>query len=222
MLTAAAALHQPAPARHQTMAWFSRDGREWSEPAEIGEPDPWLWRVTWHGAAAFGVAYHTAGGNFTRLYTSPDGVRFRPLVERLFDRGYSNESALVFLPGGTALCLLRRDREQATAQLGSARPPYTEWSWKDLGVRIGGPNLLRLPDGRLIAAGRLYDGRVRTAVCRLDAESGTLEEILALPSGGDSSYPGLVWHGGRLRVSYYSSHEGKTGIYLAVIKLPAK
>ena len=39
-------------------------------------------------------------------------------------------------------------------------------------------------------------------------------------SGGDTSYPGLVWHDGLLWMSYYSSHEGKTSIYLARIRLP--
>ena len=39
--------------------------------------------------------------------------------------------------------------------------------------------------------------------------------FLELPSGGDTSYPGLVWYDGILWVSYYSSHEGKTSIYLA-------
>ena len=35
----------------------------------------------------------------------------------------------------------------------------------------------------------------------------------------DTSYPGLVWHEGQLWVSYYSSHEGKTSIYLARVRL---
>jgi hypothetical protein len=80
--------------------------------------------------------------------------------------------------------------------------------------------MLRLPDGRLLAAVRLYDGRTRTSLCWVDRASGRLEEALVLPSGGDSSYPGLVWHDGLLWVSYYSSHEGKSSIYLAKVKLP--
>jgi hypothetical protein len=43
--------------------------------------------------------------------------------------------------------------------------------------------------------------------------------LLDLPSSGDSSYPGMVWHQGLLWISYYSSHEGKTAIYLARVKL---
>ena len=53
---------------------------------------------------------------------------------------------------------------------------------------------------------RLYDP-VRTSLCVLHADEGRLEELLALPSGGDASYPGMVVEGNELRVSYYSSHE---------------
>jgi hypothetical protein len=38
-------------------------------------------------------------------------------------------------------------------------------------------------------------------------------------SGGDSSYAGLLWHNGLLWISYYSSHSGKTSIYLAKAKI---
>jgi hypothetical protein len=51
----------------------------------------------------------------------------------------------------------------------------------------------------------------------LDVEKSIIEPILRLPSGGDTSYPGLVWHDNLLWVSYYSSHEGKTNIYLAKV-----
>ncbi|MFV1963959.1 MAG: hypothetical protein ACC628_00945 [Pirellulaceae bacterium] len=47
-----------------------------------------------------------------------------------------------------------------------------------------------------------------------------LIEALQLPSGGDTSYAGLVWHDDMLWISYYASHEGKTSIYLAKVKFP--
>jgi len=80
--------------------------------------------------------------------------------------------------------------------------------------------MIALPDERLVAAVRLYDNPVRTSLCNVDPQSGRLHEMLALPSGGDTSYPGLVWRDGLLWVSYYSSHEGKTSIYLAQVKIP--
>jgi hypothetical protein len=222
MLTAAAALDQPAEHRHQTLIWYSADGREWGEPIAVGDPDFWLWRTTWHGRAAYNVGYHTAGGRSIRLYRSTDGRSFAPLVERLAVDGSPSESTLWFGQDGAALCLVRRDDTPSSALLGSASAPYREWTWKDLGVRVGGPHLIRLPDGRYLAAGRRYDGRVRTAIMQLDPAEGRLTELAVLPSAGDTSYPGLVWHDEVLWVSYYSSHEGKTSIYLAKVRLRDK
>ena len=82
--------------------------------------------------------------------------------------------------------------------------------------------MLRLPDGRLIAAVRLHAGGAHTSLAWIDPKEGKLTECLKLPSGGDTSYAGLVWHEGLLWISYYSSHEGKTSIYLAKAKLPPK
>ena len=218
MLSGAAALHDRREKTHQSLVWFSRDGRNWSAPQEVGDPNLWLWRVTWHGPQAYGLGYSCGADQYVRLYTSDDGCQFKPLVDRLFDEGYPNESSLVFVDEH-AYCLLRRDGEPGSGLLGQAAAPFTSWHWQDLGVKIGGPMLLRVPDGRLVAAVRLYEPTVRTALCWVDPAAGKLTEALALPSGGDTSYAGMVWHDERLWVSYYSSHEGKTSIYLATVEL---
>jgi hypothetical protein len=140
----------------------------------------------------------------------------------MFDEGHPNETSIVFQPDDTALCLLRRDGDPGSGKLGVARLPYTKWDWKDLGAKIGGPHMIQLPDGRLVAAVRLYNGAVRTSLAWIDADTGQLTEFLKLPSGGDCSYAGLVWHNGLLWVSYYSSHEEKTSIYLAKVGLSRK
>lgn len=219
MLVAAGAMHPPSQTRHQTLAWFSPNGTDWSEPVPIGEPNVWLWRIRWNGDQAFGVGYHTGEEHFTRLYRSADGQNFETLVPRFFDHGFPNEAALSFAANGEAVCLLRRDGSPASAQLGWSSPPYAEWTWKDLGVRLGGPNVATLPNGTLVAGVRLYDGSVRTALGWLDPRWGRFHERLSLPSGGDTSYPGLVWWQGQLWVSYYASHEGKASIYLAQVEV---
>jgi len=81
--------------------------------------------------------------------------------------------------------------------------------------------MARTPDGRIVAGVRLYDGRARTSLCLIDPEKGTVREWVTFPSGGDTSYPGLVVHEGKLWVSYYSSHQRKTSVYLALVKLDA-
>ncbi len=218
MLTAALAGLAGAQARHQTRVWFSEDGSHWSEPVDIGEPNVWLWRVTWHGREAFGIGYDTVDEAFVRLYRSADGRRFDPLVSELRTEGRPNESAIVFQPDGSAVCLLRRDGPSAGGLLGTASAPYMRWEWHDLGARIGGPQMLRLPDGRILAAVRLYDGGARTSLAWIHPSSARMEECLRLPSGGDTSYAGLQWNDGLVWVSYYSSHEGSAAIYLARVR----
>lgn len=202
----------------RSLVWFSRDGRTWSDPVQVGPDACWLWRFAWHQDACYSFGYG-CGDRYLQLFRSGDGRAFAPVTERLFTDCYPNETQIVFAPDDMAYCLLRRDPD--TGQLGSARPPYTDWQWQDLGVQIGGPALLRLPDGRLVACVRRYYAEgCKTALGWIDPQAGTYDEFLELPSGGDTSYAGMVWREDRLWVSYYSSHEGKTSIYLARVTLP--
>jgi hypothetical protein len=203
----------------QSLAWLSFDGRNWRDAVEVGEPGVWLWRVTWQRGMAYGIGYTATGRQFSRLYVSREGLKYDAMVENLFQGGLSSEGSLLFLEDDTALCLLRRDEKGAHSVLGRSRPPYRAWEWKDLGLRLGGASLLRLEDGRIVAAGSLDNGDGRTALCWLDPQAGLLKPFLVLPSGGDSGGPGMALYDGLLWVSYHSSHEGKTSIYLAKVKL---
>jgi hypothetical protein len=223
MLSGAEAMHERSKYSHQSLTWFSKDGRVWSKAHEVGDRDFWLWRTTWRKDNAYGFGYGTnKKSRSIRLYRSQNGCKFEILVKNAFDKGYPNETSIVFLPDETALCLLRRDSHPITAQLGQSKPPYIDWNWKDLGVRIGGPHLMRLPDGRFVAVVRRYDGVVRTSLHWLDPEKATLTEFLKLPSRSDTSYAGLAWYQNLLWISYYSSHEGKTSIYLAKVQFPER
>ena len=204
----------------QSLAWLSADGETWSDGRLTSGPDLWMWSTTWHKGIGYSIGYGTGAKKLIRLLRSRDGVTWEMAADDLFPGGsYANETSLVFTADDACHCLLRRDSDTNTAQLGLARPPYTEWTWKDLGVRIGGPKMIQLPDGRFLATVRLYDKKVRTGLCWLDAEKGRLQEALTLPSGGDTSYAGMVLHEGLLWLSYYSSHEARTSIYLAKVQL---
>jgi len=220
MLAGAEAITTPDGKNHQSLVWFSDDGKTWSPKHKVGDLDNWLWRITWHKGNAYGFGYGCgAAERSLRLYKSTDGTDFQSLIHKVDVEGtYPNETSIVFLPDDTAYCLLRQDGKPNSGYLGTSHPPYTQWDWKKLGVRLGGPDMIQLPNGRFVAVVRLYDAPVRTSVCWLDPETGTLTEALKLPSGGDTSYAGLVWHDEQLWVSYYSSHEGKTSIYLARVR----
>jgi hypothetical protein len=213
---------------HQSFVTFSADGRGWDKLHEAADKDFWLWRVTWHKGKAYGVGYDCAPdtraekGYSSRLYVSDDGKKFTPLVESLYSDSGPTEATLRFASDDTCYCLHRRDgRPTNTALLGTSKPPYKEWTWKDLGTYYGGPNFLELPGGRFVAAGRIItkEKGAQTVLCDLDVKEGKLTPLLTLPSGGDTSYPGLVGHEGLLYVSYYASHEGKTSVYLAQVKV---
>jgi len=178
----------------------------------------WLWRVTWHDGWAYGVSKMGEGRNPRRgiLYRSRDGLTWEWITEfRLPDNTWNaSETTLRFLPDERLIALVRPH------WIGASVAPYREWSWAKIEQNLGGPNFLCLPGGRMWAAGRQYlaGNEHRTVLARLTPTS--YEPVLTLPSGGDTSYPGMVWHDGLLWMSYYSSHEGKAAIYLATIRLP--
>jgi hypothetical protein len=206
--------------RPQSLVWSSGDGREWGDPVPIGNAGMCLWRVAWHLGRAYSMGYSAQGAQPLRLYTSADGSRFTVHADDVRAVAGATEAALLFLANGDALCLLRREGTAPGAELGKSRVPYRGWTWTDLKTAVAGPSLIRLPDERIVMAARIIDTSVRTSLCWLDTEQETLTEFLTLPSGGDSGYPGLVFHEGLLWVSYYSSHEGRAMIYLAKVKLP--
>ena len=208
---------------------FSENGRRWTKPRIVTKPGRWLWRVTWQGAKAYGVSYGGGqDGPYVDLRVSSDGVNYRQHVARLFAEGRPTEVTLRFGADATCYALVRRDRRQdqpQSAVLGVSKGGYTQWQWHDLGKDFngfGGPDFVEIPGGHWIAAGRMFDGGAHTALTYLDVNAGTMSKLTKLPSGGDTSYPGLVWHEDTLYVSYYSSHEGKTSIYLAKVNVTPK
>lgn len=205
-----------------SFACFTADGKTWTKPVIVSKPGRWLWRVTWQDGKAWGVAYPKGEGESSWLMVSGDGLEFEPVTRELLSPpGRPTEAALRFADDGTLYCLHRRDDEapaRRSAKLGVALPPYKDWTFHDLGQYLGGPNFIRTSHG-WVAGGRLLDKGARTALLQLDVEAGSMHKILTLPSGGDCSYPGLAWHDDVLWVVYYSSHEKKTSIYCARIKL---
>jgi len=203
---------------HQPRVTFSTDGKKWSPIKTVLPKGKWLWRVTWHKGRAYGVSYDIVKEGWAlKLYSSLDGIKYE-LVTALEVPGNPNETTLRFLDDDTMIALIRRDGKSGNAMIGSSKPPYTQWSFHDCGHRVGGPDFIVLPGGDMWASGRSYPGGAKTVVAKLSLK--TYDPMLTLPSGGDTSYPGMVWHEGMLWVCYYASHEGRTSIYLAKIKLP--
>lgn len=220
---------------------FSKDGRKWTPTQRVVEDGDWLWRVTWHNGKCYGIVYNASkrttkeaieAANKTepvssdpedwklRLVVSDDGVKFTPITH-LGVPGHPNESTLRFLPNGDLVAMVRREGGTKNGWLGIAKAPFKEWTWAETKYRFGGPNFILLPDGKLWGTSRLHTmekGGAKTAVIKMTHNR--YEPVLTLPSGGDTSYAGMVWHNDVLWISYYSSHEGKSAIYIAKVQLP--
>jgi hypothetical protein len=221
-LLSGAGMQADKPVRYHSMSWLSEDkGRTWDAGRRIGDPGFWLWRAQWHNGTAYSMGYETyrdRSKRTLRLYRSRDGTSFESWVDKVNVPNGVGEDRILFLEDGSALCLLRHETGTKNGLLGKSKPPFKEWTWNELNLRIGGPNMLQLPDGRILAATRLYAPRTRTSLSWIDPAAGTMTECLELPSGGDTSYAGMVLHKGIVWISYYSSHEEKTCIYLAKVR----
>lgn len=182
----------------------------------------WRWGPAWHKNYVYSIGY--AGKDFFGcLYRSNDGKKWSVHKSPFFPASdfFSNESSLVFSDKDISYCLLRRDGLNATALLGQSQSPYQEWQWTDLGLEIGGPKMIFLSDGTLVAAFRVIDEdreNAKTVLYQIEL-NGKLIFLCELLSGGDTSYAGMVELDGYLWISYYSSHEDQSAIYFAKVKI---
>jgi len=182
----------------------------------------WLWRVTWRKGWAWGCVQQVPdqGERALHLVRSRDGVHYEHVAE--LEVPSPTETTLRFLEDGTMLAMIRRTGKEPIGWIGRAPVPYTDWKYQRTNKRFGGPNLVQLPNGGWLAGSRQYGGQgAKTALWRFDPVLAEFDDLLQLPSGGDTSYPGFVVDADsqRVWVSYYSSHEGKSAIYLASLRL---
>jgi hypothetical protein len=211
--------------------FVSDDGYRWSAPTRIFDRNYWLWRVRVHD----GVFYSAEKGG--ELLSSQDGRNWTFVSRIADDEGKSpqelkqvrqvehrmtprfNEADVIFRPDGELWCVSRTRREpDQHSFLYTSKPPYKEWSCVDLETLIHCPALCEM-GGRVYVAGRRdpttswipqHSPAGNTAIFRLDREGVT--PVFALPSDGDSAYPGLIsLETDRLIISYYSQHAYLSG-----------
>ena len=182
----------------------------------LAGPVDWLWRVSWaEDGTGYGVVYQPdKKPTAAQLVKTRDGVHYE-WVTTLGVPGNPNESTIRFR--GDQMWMVVRN-ESRVGSLGHSKPPYTQWNWNDVNVRLGGPDMEQLPDGRWLMSTREYGATTQTVYGILD-DAGKFKKMGTLPSGGDTSYPGIVLTKDHALISYYSSHEGKTAIYLGRVPL---
>ena len=172
----------------------------------------WLWKATWHKGKVYAGVYQPKKEKSVQLMVSNDGINYKFITT--FDVIEGNETTLRFNKNGEMIAVVRRGGRNNGA-IGVSAPPYKKWEWNALETRLGGPDLIILDNDTMLCATREYlPSKEQTIISRVEL-NGKTTKLLTLPSAGDCSYPGFVMQDGTLLMSYYSSHEEKTAIYLA-------
>lgn len=207
-----------------TYALTTADGKAWDKPRPVYEPRYIVWKPVAVGKTYFAGSHKkdeasSGKGREVHLIKSADGLAWEK-VSTIRAGNWESETTPHFAPDGTATVFLRQKYGSPQAQILEAKPPYTEWKIRPTTVThfsghsvqtIAGTTYLFTRDrrpkpdeyGQVIYT--FADGRL-TPYCRL-------------PAGGDCAYAEAVRSGDDMLVSYYSSHEGATNIYLAVVPL---
>ncbi|RRA98023.1 hypothetical protein [Larkinella rosea] len=197
---------------------FSEPQKSTLDPA-ISPSLDWIWRTTWHNGTGYAIDYQVLTDDKWVIYLlkTKDGIKYDK-VSDLEVNGKPNESTIRFDKTGKMYVLIRRESEDQMGIMAESPAPYTNWTYHKMSIRLGGPNFLFLNDNKLVIGSRNYASPNKMALYLSD-QNGNITKTIPFPSSGDASYPGMVIHQNKLWVSYYSTHDGKSAIYLAQVPL---
>jgi len=225
----------------ETFAFYTRDGERWEGPVSCGEYV--FWRPRRLGDEIYVAAYRPEGEGWElHLLKSRDGLKWR-YVTTMYRGDMVNETELLFR-GDEAVALARVEKRPRRALVLRSKYPFEEWSARRSNLVLQSPAMIE-HRGLIVVAGRVFTREwsggpympdyARTGILVLEGDR--LKLLMELPSAGDTAYPGMLpLEGGRIAVSYYSSHERylgedllsryrpytqdyKPGIYLAIISV---
>ncbi len=219
---------------HLGYAAWTADGQNWEGPRSLeGTYGHYIWRT---GASA-GKAYLC--GRRVRDFTPTDGEEGKKAVMEsallesedgliwtwrgFFQEEKGNETAFIFEDDGSILAVARGRGENAT--LCRSKSPFRKWTRTPLNHNVGGPLLTKWGKHYLVGGRKIpNDNNPKTVLSWLVGDK--LEDMVELPSGGDTAYPGFIALDDKKGLlSYYSSHEGSNSrlapcsIYLAELSL---
>ncbi len=196
-----------------SFAAFSRDGVAWSDAVPIEADGYWIWQVRWHEGTAYSWARKIVEGLPYGFFRSADGIHW----ERLIAMDGGNETAITVLPDGRLMAFRRRN----DAEVGISSAPFLDWEWTPQGRYAGGPGLLVLSSGRVLAGCRYHrpnmprEEKSYFALSLVDLDQLSLLPVIDFQGGRDCGYPGMVEHGGEIWVSHYAGSKTESAIYLS-------
>ena len=79
------------------------------------------------------------------------------------------------------IALVRREGASTYGYIGMSMSPYHTWNWSELDARLGGPDFLILPNGKMIAGTREYpeDFKQKMILAKVTTE-GNFRKLITL------------------------------------------
>jgi len=207
--------------RCTSYATCTEDGTAWTAPRPVYEPLFILWKPLARGNRYYATAHRKAEGKEggkvreVHLITSVNGMDWEK-VSTIRAGNWESETTLHF-ESDTRLLAFLRQKYSTPGYILESSAPFTEWAQRPAGVHLSG-HIACTFDGKTYVLSRTMarEGNGTMIYLWMDDK---LQPYCALPSGGDCSYPAAVPIDREMLVSYYSSHEGSTNIYLARVPL---
>ena len=202
---------------------YTDDGKNWSKPEAIYKPTYIFWKPAIVGDRFYATAHVKSRDGKSRdvhLITSTDGIHWEQ-VSKIRGGNWESETTVHFTSPTRVLAFLRQKYGSPQASVLTSEAPFTEWTEKPVpGGHFSGHAAYTFAGQNYFFSRAFDQGREnpQTMIYTFD-EQGAMTPYCRLPSGGDCSYPAAVQVGDELLISYYSSHEGSTDIYLARVPL---
>jgi len=218
-------LYDPAMdgAKLTSFVTYTDDGETWTDPQPVYLPQYIFWKPLAKGDRFYATAHLKSRDGTARhvhLITSGDALRWDK-VSTIRGGNWESETTLWFAAPDRLVAFMRQKYGSPKATILESSAPFSEWSERRAGPKIFGGHAVCTFQRVTYLLSRSLEGQ-QTGTMIYTYEQGELHPYCALPSGGDCSYPAAVQDGGAMLVSYYSSHEGSTNVYLARVPLRGK
>lgn len=206
-----------------TYVTSTTDGETWSEPHAIYEPRFCMWKPLKFGDKYLATSHKKVEGKEggkareVHLVESLDGIAWKK-VSTIRAGYWESETTLLAGPDGKLTGFLRT-KYRTLGDITEAMPPYSEWKQRPAGIHLSGHCVHTFRGVTYLFSRTMDDSGKQTGTCIYTYADGKPTPYCKLPSGGDCSYPEVVLVGDEMVISYYSSHEDATNIYLARVPL---
>jgi len=206
-----------------TVIRSSSDGIKWTNETVFTQKNSWwLWSLYNYKGRLISGGYNFFKSTFVNIYQF-DNVRtknFTSIRHGFYGNYAPGETTFASTPEGDTVFTAIRTKYPNPTALGysTGDSVLSKWTWKEQDCIVtGGPRLSYIKDIGLLLVTR--DINFRTSVFWVNTKTLETKKVFTLPSGGDNGYAGMIVNKNKLVISYYSSHEGKTSIYVATIGL---